>query len=314
MLGVLAAVVVIVLVVLITRSGGQTTTPPATGAASVVPGDALAYIHISTDDSRSQVRSALALAGRFPGYSRLRSELIARLGSTGPPVAGDFQSNVRPWLGKDAALALLSTGASSTSSLIVVGVSNRVAAARFLAGLPTDGSASYEGTKITGHPRAGDTAFVGNYLVIGHSSAIRAAVDAAAGRGPSLAQNAAYQRASASEPAGRALDAYITGTGVTQLLASRHGTLGAIGALLYQPALEGLAVSLTPVSGGLRVLAHSVLDPQVARSGALPFRPSLASSAPAGAGFFLDATGLDTLLPRMLRTTGIGGRDRKSVV
>ena len=95
---------------------------------------------------------------------------------------------------------------------------------------------------------------------------------------------------------------------MTQLLASRHGTLGAIGALLYQPALEGLAVSLTPVSGGLRVLAHSVLDPQVARSGALPFRPSLASSAPAGAGFFLDATGLDTLLPRMLRTTGIGGR------
>src|SRR5437764_10497609 len=40
--------------------------PPATGAAALVPADALAYVHLSTDPSRPAVRQALDLARRFP--------------------------------------------------------------------------------------------------------------------------------------------------------------------------------------------------------------------------------------------------------
>ncbi len=307
-LAAVAAVILVVLVVLIAGSGGQAATPPATGAASVVPSDALAYVHLSTDQSRPGVRSALALAGSFPGYSRLREELIAGLGATGPTIAADFDSDVRPWLGKEAALALLETSTVTPEDLIVIGVRNRRAAAHFLASLPTDGSTSYEGTTITGHPRADDTAFVGNYMVLGHSSAVRAAIDVAAGHAPSLSEDPVYRRATTSEPAGRALDAYISGTGVTRLLAPRHGLVGAITALIYQPTLQGVAIALTPASGGLQVFVRRVLNPELAGAGSVSFAPSLPASVPAGAGLFLDATELNKILPRVLVTIGIGGR------
>jgi hypothetical protein len=217
---VVAGVVLIVLVVLIAGSGGEAEIPPATGAASVVPSDALAYIHVSTDESRSAVTSALALAAHFPGYAALRDGLLGRLGITGPGIAVNFESEVKPWLGKEVAFAVFDTPSSAAGSLIVAAVAKRRVAERFIAGLPSDGTASYEGTKITGHPGAGDTAFVGRYLVIGHSASIRAAIDVEARRTQSLNENSSYRRAAASEPAGRAADAYLSATGVTRLLAS----------------------------------------------------------------------------------------------
>jgi len=308
LLGVVAVVVVIVLIVLIAGSGGQAATPPATGAAAIVPGDALAYVHVSTDESRPSVPAALALAARFPDYQALRDGLMTRLGITGPGVAVDFATEVRPWLGKEVALAVFDTPSSTAGSLIIAAVARRRAAERFVAGLPTDGSASYEGTRITGHPGAGDTAFVGRYLVIGHSAGIRAAIDVAARRAPSLSEDPTYRRASGSEPAARAVDAYISGTGVTRLLLSRHGVLGVLGSLVDQPTLQGVAVALTPATGGLQMQVKSVLDQQLTHAVPTSFTPSLAASAPAGAALFLDAAGLNRLLPRVLSTIGIGAR------
>jgi hypothetical protein len=307
-LAAVAAVVLIVLVVLIAGSGGQTETPPATGAASVVPSDALAYIHVSTDESRSAVTSALALAARFPGYAALRDGLLGRLGVTGPGVAVNFESEIKPWLGKEVALAVFDTPSSTAGSLIVAAVANRRAAERFVAGLPSDGTASYEGTTITGHPGAGDSAFVGRYLVIGHSASIRAAIDVKAGRSPSLNESSSYRRAAASEPAGRAVDAYLSATGVTRLLTSRRGVIGVLGAFLYQSTLEGVAIALTPATGGVKVSVHSVLDPQLAHASPPSFTPSLVSSVPAGAALFLDVDGLNRVLPRLLGTIGIGAQ------
>ncbi|MDQ6776301.1 MAG: DUF3352 domain-containing protein [Actinomycetota bacterium] len=307
-LGLLGVVVVIILIVLIAGSGGQAATPPATGAASIVPSDALAYIHVSTDPSRPSVPSALSLAARFPGYRTLRDGLMARLGVTGPGVAVDFARDVRPWLGKEIALALFDTPTTTSGSLIVVGIGNRRQAKRFIAGLPSDGTATYKGTTITGHPKALDTAFVGRYLVIGHSASIRAAIDVAAGRAPSLRANPSYQRATTSEPAARAADAYISATGVTRLIAARTGIVGEIGALLYQPTLVGVAFALTPASGGFQVHVKSVFNPALTRGNAPSFVPSLVSAVPSGAALFLDVTNLNRLFPRVVRTIGIGAR------
>lgn len=307
-LAVVAAIVLVVLVVVIVTSGAQPVTPPATGAAALVPSDALAYIHVSSDESRPAVTSALALARRFPGYAVVRHELLGKLGVTGPGVAVNFDTEIKPWLGKEVALAIFATPSSTASSLLVVGVAHKRAAVRFVAGLPTDGTASYGGTTITGHPGAGDTAFLGRYLLLGHSASIRAAIDVAARRAPSLSENLAYRRASATEPAGRAVDAYISETGVTTLLTTRHGLFGILGALLDQPTLEGVAASLTPVSGGVHVRVHSVLDPQLAHVTPTSFTPSLAPPVPAGAALLLDVTGLNRLLPHLLGTIGIGAQ------
>jgi hypothetical protein len=302
------AVVAVILIVLIAGSGGQAATPPVTGAAALVPSDALAYIHISTDQSRPSVPNALSLAARFPGYRALRDGLLARLGVIGPGVAVDFARDVRPWLGKEVALAVFDTPTTTSGSLIVVAVGNRREAERFVAGLPSDGTDTYGGATITGHPKALDTAFVGRYLLIGHSGAIRAAIDVAAGRAPSLRADPSYRRATASEPAARAADAYFSATGVTRLIAARPGVVGVLGSLLYQPTLEGVAFSLVPATGGVQVEVKSVLNPQLTRGSSPSFVPSLGSEAPSGAALFLDAMGLNRILPRVLTTIGIGAQ------
>ena len=57
------AVLAAVGILLVGRSGNP---PIATGAARLVPSDALVYVHLSTDPRRAAVRRAVKLAGRFP--------------------------------------------------------------------------------------------------------------------------------------------------------------------------------------------------------------------------------------------------------
>src|SRR6202011_6422974 len=104
------AVVIAVLVAVIVADSGAGADAPATGAAAVVPSDALAYLHVSTDSGRPAVKRALALAERFPDFPLLREGLLVRLSSITSsagtiPGAIDFSSDIRPWLGKEAALA-----------------------------------------------------------------------------------------------------------------------------------------------------------------------------------------------------------------
>src|SRR5947209_1871462 len=69
----------IVLLVALIVGGGAGQSPPASGAAAVVPGDALAYIHVSTDPARVADHHASALAQRFPDYSLASVAVLTRL-------------------------------------------------------------------------------------------------------------------------------------------------------------------------------------------------------------------------------------------
>src|SRR5437588_4058799 len=89
--------------------------PPATAAARLVPADALLYVHVSTDPSRGPVKQALAVAQRLPDFPLGELSVVNRLdailtGGSGRSV--DFSSQVRPWLGREAAFALLNTTTS----------------------------------------------------------------------------------------------------------------------------------------------------------------------------------------------------------
>ena len=64
----------------------------------------------------------------------------------------------------------------------------------------------------------------------------------------------------ALDEADRVLDVYASVAGVRRLLAPQGGVLGALGVLLYQPALTGVTVSLSPATGGARVRVHSALE------------------------------------------------------
>ncbi len=305
---VLVALAAIVALVFGLRAcGGEDAEPPAAGAARMVPADALVYLHVSTDGSRPAVDRALALAERFPSFPRLRDGVLRRLGQAGAGVS--FDRDVRPWLGREAALALLNTPGATAGSLIVLDVTDRRRAQDFLrkvAGRPR--SVRYRGTPILEYGNA-SAAFVDGDLAIGQVAGLRAAIDAQAGRLPSLARAATFRRAAGGLPAGRVADAYASPEGVTRLLAPQGGVLGAAGALVSQPALQGVALALTPEGDGARLTVRSALDARAARRRprGRPFEPALIDSVPENAMAYLGLTRLDRAAGRLLSAGLAGG-------
>jgi len=274
--------------------------PPATGAAQLVPSDALAYVHLSTDPSRSGVQDARRLASRFPDYPLLYAAVMSRVNG----ILGS--GNVRPWLGKEAAVAVLAGAGSATATVLVLDVSNRARAQAFLSAAGAAPAGAYDGIRLRAYPSGSDAALVGHYLVAGPAAGVRAAIDAWRGRSQSLARNPAYKRAAASEPAGRVLDAYLPANGVQRLLVGRTGLTGAIGLLLDRPAVAGTAISLSAISGGAQVLIDSALS---GGSRAASFTPTLQSVLPSGSTLMLDVHGLRGAAPELLSagaTAGIG--------
>jgi hypothetical protein len=302
-----AAVVVaavIALAVAIGGGGSDGGPPPATGAAAIVPADALAYVHLSTDDARPGVKHALALAARFPDYPLLLAALATRI------PGGPFSTRIRPWLGKEAALALLNTTSTTAGTLIVLDVADRARARSFLSQIGAAPGATYRGVQLLRRGPASELAFVSHYLVLGQDPSVKAAIDVAKAGSPSLAGDLTYRRAAATEPDGRVLDAYASAAGVRRLLVAQGGLAGAIGALLYRPALAGVSMSLSAQAPGAQVQIHTVLDPalvQVSGAGASSFAPSLEPQLPAGSSLALDVTGLDKLAPRVLNAGAAGG-------
>jgi hypothetical protein len=297
-------------VVLITSSSVE---PPATGAARVVPGNALAYIHVSTDRARPPVHSALSVASRFPTFPALSAIVDTRLAQiAGGGADVSYESDIRPWLGKEAAIAFLGTRSSTAGSEIVLSVSNRRAAQRFLSRVGAAPAGSYRSVALHRLHSGTELAFVHHYLVVGQAATVAAAIDTAAGRRPSLAATSAYLRAASGEPAGRVIDAYFSGAGITRLLAAQGGVIGALGAVLYQPGTVGTAISISPTQAGASVRVHTALDARsVASTTSRTFTPSLAQVLPSGSLMLLDLMNLPRSAPRVLGTSaaaGVGGR------
>jgi hypothetical protein len=308
--GALTAAVAIALA-LVLLTGGSGTVPPATGAATIVPADALAYVSLSTDPSRPAVSDARKLAARFPDWPLLEAAAVNRLRSlVGGSSSADFATQVRPWLGKEASLALIAGPNGTAQPLVVLEVAKAARARAFVDRAGATRAGLYDGARILAYPSGTELAFVGHYLVAGPDAGVRASLDAARGRARALAHDPAYERAVSGEPADRVLDAYLPAAGVHQLLATRTGVPGAIGSLLDRPALQGAAFSLSPGPSGARVQVHSILGASATRVAVRSFTPTLPSVLPSGSTLMLDVNGLGRAAPGLLSaaaTAGIAG-------
>ncbi len=116
----------------------------------------------------------------------------------------------------------------------------------------------------------------------------------------------------AGEGGGSVLDAYASAAGVRRVLADQSGILGAAGTLLYQPALEGVAISLTPTQKGAAIRIHSALDPALEKVGAggsapTAFTPSLPALMPATSSLLLDVADLAKVAPQVLNAGSAAG-------
>jgi hypothetical protein len=176
----------------------------------------------------------------------------------------------------------------------------------------TTAHGSYRGRALLAAPNGTEVAFAGHDLVVGQDASVRAAIDVAAGATPALLASAVYRRAVAGQGGGSVLDAYASTAGVRRVLADQSGILGAAGALLYQPALQGVAISLTPTQKGAAIRIHSVLDPALLKLGSggstsAAFTPTLPALMPATSSLLLDVADLDKVAPQVLNAGSAAG-------
>jgi hypothetical protein len=81
---------------------------PGGRAAELVPASALAFARLDTDPGDPAARRLARLAPRIPGYSVARDAALRAVSPA--PGAFDLQRDVRPWLGDEAAAALVDLG------------------------------------------------------------------------------------------------------------------------------------------------------------------------------------------------------------
>ena len=241
-LAAVAAVAVLALVAGLVCAGGGGAPPDE--AARLVPAGALVYVHLSTDRDRAGDARLARFAQALPAVARLRAQIVGAISAR----AFDIERDVRPWLGDELAYAAV----SADDSVVLAAVEDRPKAEGLIARAGNLSRAEpYLGVRVIS---AGPTAiaFVGDFLAVGTEPAVHAAIDLEQGDGDRLSDLPAYRHARDGRPDERSLDAYASAAGVREVLGSRAGLLGALGALLDRPGLETVGASLTAEEDGLR--------------------------------------------------------------
>jgi uncharacterized protein DUF3352 len=273
-------------------------------AVALVPQNALLYAHLEVDRSSTQWRNATRILDKLPALGRLRDQALGQLAAGRPP--GRLDADLRPWLGDEAALALLPEGRRATS-LVLLKVGNLDRAKSFLAGAGQARIALYRGTQVRMYKTLA-AAFIDDFLAIGRLPHVRAAIDASEGQ--SLSDSSVYQDArDGLSLDGPLLYAYAPGDGVRRLLQQQKGIVGRLGDALARPALRGTAAAVRFEGKGLRVSTANVDYPRLpGAAGADPtFEPQLLRSVPQDAMAYYGVIGVTRLFDRLEALSG--GRD-----
>jgi uncharacterized protein DUF3352 len=265
--------------------------PPADDAIHLVPEDALAYAHLNADPDTEQYEEAAKVFQRVPGITKQAIALVlSRLpGPNGPPP--DFERDIEPWFGGEAALAILPAGGGGLGGLVqLLEVSDDSEAREFAdsiaAGTPR--STSYRDVEVRVDRRGLATALFAGFLAVGTRSGVREAIDAdsgAKGTG-SLADSPKASAARDALPDKRLADAYLSPDGIAELVASPRGPLATLASVINPDASQGAGVGLVAADHGLDLDLRSELDPRRAKDhpgffSAFPsFEPDLAGSLP----------------------------------
>ena len=240
------------------------------GAASIVPGDATAYVAINTDLKSGQWKALNSLVGKFPSKDQLLAKLRAQLQQQGV----DWDKDVKPALGPELDIAAIAVATGKTEAVAFVQPSDESK----LNALLQKGSGT--------HPLHEK---VGDWTVIAQKqSAIDAVKQASSGK--SLQDDSTFADAMGKLPGETVAKFYVSGSRVTQSLGQ---TLGAAGAAL--PTANKLAYvtgALLAKGDGMQLQGTAKVNGKAPSSGT--YKSDLVGQAPAGAFVFLSIHGLDS--------------------
>jgi hypothetical protein len=253
------AVLVVAALIVLLLTGSDDDSGRSDTAAQLVPPQAQLYLHAQIDEGSDQWRNGQRLVRRLPSLRRLLEEQLARLGTGVSPV--ELQARIRPWLDKEAALALL-PGRREATSLILLSVRDRAGAQSFLNTISrTPDVSRFRGVEVRRYGRLA-TAFTGDppYLAVGTPANVRASI--AATEGDSLGDDSTFRKAAARVDTKRALlYGYAPGEGARRLLAAQTGSLARLLRTFTTPGLAAAIITALPESDGLRLNYAEVLEP-----------------------------------------------------
>jgi hypothetical protein len=246
---------------------------PGGEAARIVPAGALAFVRLSTDPDDPAARRLQRLAPRIPGLLSLRDAALGAVALA--PGAFDPQRDVRPWLGNEAAVALVDIGGGRFGSLVLAQVRSRPRAEALLQRVAgRGGGVRYRDTVLRRFgPNA--AAFAGGFLVAGPEAAVRRAVDVARGDAPALADAPGFE--AALEGAGQPAEAYVSPRGLRSFVRAQGSVARVVAGLLDRPKLRAVGVSARADARGLRVHLRRL------GAGGADVAPRLVDDVPGGA-------------------------------
>lgn len=289
---ILAVVVAIALIAvpnLPCAAPGGDVCPPDDDAIALVPGDATAYARVDTDPGTEQYERAADLAERLP---TLTEQIIERL-PTPRGASIDYARDVAPWLGDEAALALVPSGGRRPEPTLLLEAGNEARAERFVDELAGPGARTERHGDVEVRRAGGGlaAALVGGFVVAGPHAQVGRVIDTDAGE-HSLEDSDPASDALDGLPDLRLAELYVSEDGADALLAPGR-PLGSFEAFVNARATVGAAAALVAEDGGLKLEIHSVLDPERAESApgffaAFPsFEPQLAGELSEGALAYL---------------------------
>lgn len=249
--------------------------PPGDDAIALVPEDAVAYVHLDVDSGTAQFEAAQEIAGRLPLLTQLAIADVSSI--AGRPI--DFNGEVRPWSGGEAALAVL-PGIDGFDQVLMLEADDEDGASEFADGLlgPAAVSNDIGGTEVLVGDDGFSTVLYEGFLLLGTKAGIAQIVDVPA-TSKSLDETSA---ASVLDrlPASSLASAYLSSEGAAELVGG-SGSLGSLDTFVDSSATTGVAASVSVEGDFADVSIRSDLDPEGTEASpgffaALPkFRPSL---------------------------------------
>lgn len=265
--------------------------PPDDDAIHLVPDDALAYVHVNVDPGTEQYANAAEAADRMGGLASQVIRLVEpELFGAGAGTS-DFEREIEPWFGGEAAVALLPRSGGRGDAVQLLEADDEKGAREFAAQIASGQarSTTYDDVPLSVDRRGVATALDGGFLVIGRAGAVRELIDTQAGQqgAGSLADDRDADAARDALPEKRFADGYLSEGGIAELVARSGGPLADIAPLVNPDASSGVAVALVAGDDGFGLAIRSRLDPERAKKdpgffAAFPaFSPSLTGSLPA---------------------------------
>jgi hypothetical protein len=245
---------------------GGDSCPPPNDAEQLVPAEALAFLHTNLDPDTDQYEAAADLLAKLPLIGRLA---VDRGRSLIPSADGelDFDQDVRPWFGGEAAIAVIAGAGLIGERVDLLEVEDSEGAAEYARSLAVGQvqTSDYEGTEVSVDQKDVATAEVDGFLVIGTEDGVEAVIATATGAdgAESLADDTTATEVRDELPDQRVAEAWVSADGVDELIAGDRGTLGTLTPLVAPGATRGVAASLSASDDGFEIAVRSALDPDL---------------------------------------------------